>query len=125
MPSSTDRVQFPSFTQGERVEWPVTETQPGSPSAVDLTGVTIEAEIRDTANGSVVATWSVEETDLANGQYKLILTPAKTAAIEITKSPFIQQSFLMDIKYTHPGSPQNIEVKATGHVVVKRLITRG
>ena len=107
--------------QGDSKSWPVTMTQSGSPSAVDLTGVTITGDIRTEYDTSVVASFSITETDLANGEFSFNISSTDSASLPVTGS---KTSFVFDIQLNYGGSPPTIKTPITGYLIVSREVTR-
>lgn len=105
--------------QGDNKSWPVTISASGSPSTVDLTGVTLSGDIRAEYNTDIVGSFTFTETDLANGQFSIDISAATSAALPIED---FRKSFVFDIQIDWPGG--NIDTPISGYLIVQREVTR-
>lgn len=107
------------FVQGETVSFPVTVTDSlGVP--IDLSGATIKSDIRKEYNTDVVASFTIEETDLLNGQFALTMTSVTSEALPMNTTGRIT-SFVFDVDVYYPGG--NIETIISGYLKVVRGVT--
>jgi hypothetical protein len=82
---------------------------------VDLTGYTIDADIKGLIDYQEVATFSTAITDASNGLFELSLTPSGTAGLEIGR-------FGYDVSLTASGGDRYYWV--TGLLTVQRTYSR-
>lgn len=105
--------------QGDDKSWPVTMTTPGSPSTVDLSGVTLSGDIRAEYDSSVVGSFTFTETDLANGQFSIDISKTTSASLPVTGA---RTSFVFDIQIDYPSGDRSTPI--TGYLIVQREATR-
>lgn len=107
------------FVQGETVSFPITIQADGSPSVVDLTGVTITSSIRKEYHLPVVGSFTIQETDLANGQFTLYLdSSASCLPVNYDSN---KTSFVFDVTIAYPGG--SIKKPLYGYLIVQRRVT--
>jgi hypothetical protein len=82
---------------------------------VDLTGYTIDADIKGLIDYQEVATFSTAITDASNGLFELSLTPSGTAGLEVGR-------FNYDVSLTASGGDRYYWV--TGLLTVQRTYSR-
>jgi len=113
-----------TFKQGATVQFPITITATtGSPlGPVDLTGYTFKADIRKEYNTAVVASFTINETDLVNGQFNIELSAAVTEALPMNTKGRVT-SFVFDVDMYAPGSPQVIDTPIDGYLKVTHRVT--
>lgn len=108
------------FVQGDTVYIDVLWESTGSPSTVNLQNSTITASIRKEYNTEVLASFSVEETDLSNGQFKLILSATDSAALPVRANSRIT-SFVFDVNVVlQDGS---VQTPIYGYLKMQRQVT--
>ena len=113
-----------TFTQGETVQFPVTITATsGSPlGPVNLVGYTFKADIRKEYTTDVIASFTIAETDLANGQFTLEMSSTDSAALPINTSGRVT-SFVFDVDMIGAGSPATISTPISGYLKVVHQVT--
>jgi len=89
-----------AFVHGDDVTYPVEMSAEGSPSIIDLTGATVKADIRKEYGSAVLASFTPNYTDLANGKFELNL-PAATSATLPENSKGRIMSFVFDVEVTY------------------------
>jgi len=111
------------FVQGDSVRYRVTiEATTGSPLGIDLSGMTIRADIRNEYDTEVVASFTVEEVDYTAGVFDLVLSSGVSASLPVTGH---NRSFVFDVQYESTGSPPSTrKTPIYGYLVVQREVTR-
>jgi len=109
-----------SFVQGDDVTFPVTMTAAGSPSVVDLTGSTITADIRKEYTSSVVGSFTISATDLANGKFSLVL-PSSVSSLLPTNTGTKVTSFVFDVQVAWPST--SIQTIISGYLKMQHQVT--
>ena len=111
-----------SIHQGDDVSFPVTmETVVGSPiGPIDLFGSTIESQIRLSWDSpDIIASFTINETNLSLGQFALELDNATTAALPVVGR---NATFVFDVEITYATLEKNKIMY--GELVVQREVTR-
>lgn len=110
-----------TFHQGDDVYYDFVILEADEITPISLVGGTIKSQIKKNYNQPVVAEFTVTNTDLANGQFRLSLTGAQTSAIPITGCNTNKASYLYDVQLTQ----QNGQIKTLmrGKIVITREIT--
>jgi len=113
-----------TFNQGATVQFPITITATtGSPlGPVNLTGYTFAADIRKEYNTDVIASFVINETDLANGEFNIELSAAVSEALPMNSKGRVT-SFVFDVDMYAPGSPQVVDTPITGYLKVAHRVT--
>lgn len=109
-----------SFVQGDDVTFPVTITAPGSPSTVNLTGSTITGSIRKEYTSPVVGSFTIVGTNLAAGQFSLVLPKTVTSVLPINATSKIT-SYVFDVQITYPSG--SVETVITGYLKMQHQVT--
>lgn len=106
------------FMQGDDVSFKfIHEDSDGNP--INLSGATIESQIRSDYEKDVVASFVVVYDDLASGEYSLTLTKAITSAITVKGK---QQLFVFDVEVTYNNGTRKKATKGT--ITIGREVTR-
>lgn len=106
-----------SFSQGDDVTYNFTVAGPNE-EVIDITGATVESQIRRDYGKSLVASFTPIYTDPINGKFTLTLDNATTEAITVSGK---QERFVFDVEVTYPsGDKQKI---VYGSIVIVREVT--
>lgn len=109
------------FVHGDDVTFPVTMTNPaGSPLEVDLTGATVRADIRKEYGTAVIASFTPNYTDLANGAFELTLDAATSATLPQNTKGRIN-SFVFDVEITYLDTTKDTII--SGYLKVTNEVT--
>lgn len=110
-----------SFVQGDDKSFAVIITDNESPAvAIDLTNSTIAADIVQDFGRTAVGSFVIEETDLLNGKFNLVLTAATTSALP-QRSSSTKTTFKYDVQITAPSGLIRTEIK--GNLVMNHEVT--
>lgn len=84
-----------TFNQGETVQFPVTiKDSTGTP--IDLTGYTFASDIRKEYTTPVISSFTINTTDLLNGEFVLELSATVTEGLPVNTSGRVT-SFVFDL----------------------------
>ena len=108
------------FVHGDDVTFPVEMTQPGSPTAVDLSGATVKADIRKEYGTAVLASFTPVYTDLPNGKFELTLDAATSATLPENPKGRIN-SFVFDVEVTYVDTTKDTII--SGYLKVTNEVT--
>lgn len=109
-----------NFNQGETKSFPVTIKDKDTGTPIDLTGATITSDIRKEYNTAVVASFTITETDLANGSFSLDISSTVSEALPMnSKGRITSFVFDVDIKYVN----LDIATPISGYLKVTRQVT--
>lgn len=110
-----------SFVQGDDKSFAVIIEDNESPAvAIDLTGSVIAADIVTDFGRTPVGSFVIEETDLINGKFNLVLTTATTSQLP-QRSKTTKTSFKYDVQITAPSGLKRTEIK--GNLVMNHQVT--
>ena len=70
-----------TLTRGDDFSFTITLNQPDGTTPVDLTGAEVLAQIRGSVNGSVIATFDIDDSDMDEGVLVLSLDSSVTALL--------------------------------------------
>lgn len=124
MAITLDSVQVDSpislaFVQGQdlTINLSVTDTLD---VASDLTGMVVASSIRKEYNQPVLASFTVDDSDIANGNIKLVL-PAATSSAFIPRSGSRVTSYVFDVKFTYQNG--DVDYPFFGYLKMTRAVT--
>ena len=108
-----------SFNQGETVQYPVTikDNETGNP--IDLTSYTVTSDIRKEYNQPVIASFTVNTTNLDIGEFILELDSITSESLPMNTGGRIT-SFVFDVDLTAGSS---VATPITGYLKVQRGVT--
>jgi len=111
------------FIHGDDVTYPVTITGPASGfvhTPIDLTGATIKSDIRKEYGTSVLASFTINLTDLSNGKFELYLDAATSATLPQNSKGRVN-SFVFDVEVTFASG--NKDTIISGYLKVTNEVT--
>lgn len=108
-----------SFHQGDDVtiNFDLTDENDNTP---DLTGATVRADIRKEYGKPVLASFTVDSTDLATGQFVLSLPAATTGDLPTRRGSRVT-SFVFDVRITYASG--DIDTLVNGYLKMTRQVT--
>ena len=108
-----------SFVHGDDVTYPITiKDSNGVP--IDLTGATVKSDIRKEYGSTVIASFTPNYTDLANGTFEITLDAATSASLPQNTKGRIN-SFVFDVELTDISG--NKDTIISGYLKVTNEVT--
>ena len=109
-----------TFNQGATVQFPITIKDSATGDPIDLTNYVFASDIRKEYNTSVIESFTINETDLANGTFNIELSSVQSEGLPANSNGRVT-SFVFDVDMTAPGG--TVDTPISGYLKMVHRVT--